>query len=1079
MNFDTLTGGGGLDRFQGTAQTLAGDTITDIQDGETITLLSGTLQAASLTGNILNYTVDGLAYWITVNGAASRISVADNVITFDNTAPFVASINRSNPSPTGSSLVNYTVTFSEGVSGVDASDFTLVTSGLSGAFISQVTGSGSTYTVTVSLGSGNGTAQIRLNSGGTGISDAAGNLIAGGFSAGQVYTVDQLAPETTILSGPPSLSNSSSGTFTFSSNESDVGYQVSFDGSSFVNASSPLSFSGLADGNHTIAIRAVDAAGNVDPSPATYSWTVDTTAPAAPPRPDLDASSDTGRADDDDVTSDTTPTFTGNAEAGATVTLYDGAVVIGSAVATGGTWSITSTPLTDGMHSITARVTDLAGNQSPASPALAVEIKTQATVTEVTGVSFSSDTGASATDLITRVAGQTISGGLSANLAAGERVEVSFDNGSTWTAATAATGDSSWSLNTTLAAGAHTLQVRVTDAINSNGPVGTWNYTLDTVAPSVTINSSASQLQAGETATITFTFTEDPGANFTWDGSAGDVVVTGGTLSAMSGSGLTRTATFTPAAGTNNGTASITVNAGAYADLAGNVGTAGAMPSLHFDTLAPGVPSAPDLAASSDSGNSNSDNLTNNTALTLNGTAESGATIRLYDTDGLTEIGSGVATGGAWSITTSPLAAGSHTLIARVTDAAGNRSPASAGLTVFIDVAAPTLVQTSPADDAVNVAPTANLVLTFSEAVHRGNGTIKLHDSTGAIIESFDAASSSRLAISGNVLTIDPTNPLSTGSGHYYLTASAGVLKDSAGNNFAGIGDGTTFNFSVFLDKPAGPIITPNAKGGVNITITDPSQLTAALGTGEVDHVLYGGSGTVALPGNIENVTFTGGNARARGNALDNTLTGSAGNNLLQGGSGNDRISGRDGDDHLSGGSGQDRLSGGAGRDRLYGGSNNDRVDGGTGNDILAGESGNDTVIGGEGNDRLTGGSGNDVIYGGLGADVIDDNYGRDAIVFNTRLGKGEVDTLTNFNVGPDTIWLENAIFKGVGSRGWLKADAFHIGAKAADKEDRIIYNAKKGMLYYDADGVGGQGQIAFAKLSKHLKMTEKDFLII
>lgn len=145
----------------------------------------------------------------------------------------------------------------------------------------------------------------------------------------------------------------------------------------------------------------------------------------------------------------------------------------------------------------------------------------------------------------------------------------------------------------------------------------------------------------------------------------------------------------------------------------------------------------------------------------------------------------------------------------------------------------------------------------------------------------------------------------------------------------------------------------------------------------------------------------------------------------------------------------------------------------------LAGGRDNDTVIGGEGNDALTGGSGNGVVYGGLGADVIDDNYGRDAIVFNTRLGKGDVDMLKNFNVGPDTIWLENAIFKGVGRHGWLKADAFHIGSKAADKEDRIIYDAKKGMLYYDADGLGGKAQIAFAKPSKHLKMTERDFLII
>ena len=143
------------------------------------------------------------------------------------------------------------------------------------------------------------------------------------------------------------------------------------------------------------------------------------------------------------------------------------------------------------------------------------------------------------------------------------------------------------------------------------------------------------------------------------------------------------------------------------------------------------------------------------------------------------------------------------------------------------------------------------------------------------------------------------------------------------------------------------------------------------------------------------------------------------------------------------------------------------------------GGSGNDTLIGGDGRDSIFGGFGDDVIYGGLGADVLEDNYGRDTFVFNTRLGKGEIDTIKNFNVGPDTIRLENAIFTKVGGRGWLDADAFHIGSRASDKDDRIIYDSKKGILYYDSDGSGSKAQIAFAKWSKNLKVTEKDFYII
>ncbi|MDK6078763.1 Ig-like domain-containing protein, partial [Massilia varians] len=107
----------------------------------------------------------------------------------------------------------------------------------------------------------------------------------------------------------------------------------------------------------------------------------------------------------------------------------------------------------------------------------------------------------------------------------------------------------------------------------------------DTTAPTLAISSNVTSLKIGETATITFTFSEDPGTSFNAD----DIVVTGGTLGALSGSGTVRTATCTPTAGTNGGEAGISVAAGSSADAAGTPGGAGSSPALVFDTKAPTV----------------------------------------------------------------------------------------------------------------------------------------------------------------------------------------------------------------------------------------------------------------------------------------------------------------------------------------------------------------------------------------------------------------------------------------------------------------------------------------------------------
>ncbi|WP_229412825.1 Ig-like domain-containing protein, partial [Massilia sp. Root335] len=335
--------------------------------------------------------------------------------------------------------------------------------------------------------------------------------------------------------------------------------------------------------------------------------------------------------------------------------LYEGTTLLGSTVATGGNWSITSATLGDGQHTVTTTVMDAAGNVSGASNGLTVTVDTTAPTTTVDSIAFSADSGYRNNDFITNVAAQTLSGILSAPLAGDEHVEVSMDHGANWT--TAQVSGTTWSAAATLMYGPQAIRVRVADAAGHAGPQAVAVYALDTTAPSVAITSDAGALKAGETATITFTFSETLGAGINWDGRQGDITVSGGTLSTLNyaGTGFDSiyTAVFTPAANTDAGTAGITIPAGSYVDKAGNTGGAGSTPTIHFDTLAPGASSTPHLAAASDTGISSSDGITNATTPVFTGTAEAGATVTLYDTDGTTVLGSTVATGGNWSITAS------------------------------------------------------------------------------------------------------------------------------------------------------------------------------------------------------------------------------------------------------------------------------------------------------------------------------------------------------------------------------------------------------------------------------------------
>lgn len=112
----------------------------------------------------------------------------------DTTPPTVVSITRLDPNPTYGPSVRFKVTFSEYVINVDVSDFSLaVTGSLSGAGVTGVNGSGWNYTVTAATGTGTGTLRLDVPAGAT-IADRTGNALTNlPYTAGEVYTVAEIA----------------------------------------------------------------------------------------------------------------------------------------------------------------------------------------------------------------------------------------------------------------------------------------------------------------------------------------------------------------------------------------------------------------------------------------------------------------------------------------------------------------------------------------------------------------------------------------------------------------------------------------------------------------------------------------------------------------------------------------------------------------------------------------------------------------------------------------------------------------------------------------------------------------------
>jgi subtilisin-like proprotein convertase family protein len=213
--------------------------------------------------------------------------------------------------------------------------------------------------------------------------------IAGGWSL-DIQTngpADFDAPQTAIDSGPTGTIDTSSATFTFSASE-QAGFDCKLDGGAYSPCGSPAIYTALADGPHTFAVRATDPAGNVDASPATRSFTVDTSASTTGPT--------TGPGPGPSTDPTTGPVATGADTAGPVVAIGKATVKRAKRAATvtftatdettpaaqlrstcsldGGAAAPCSSPVTfkrlkAGRHTLVVQATDAAGNRSEAATA--------------------------------------------------------------------------------------------------------------------------------------------------------------------------------------------------------------------------------------------------------------------------------------------------------------------------------------------------------------------------------------------------------------------------------------------------------------------------------------------------------------------------------------------------------------------------------------------------------------------------------------------------------------------------------------------------------------------------------------
>ncbi len=452
--------------------------------------------AAQLAAGIgVSVAADSSTSFRATSTSATKTSACSQPLTYveDSTAPVVAidSLSGNLLGVGGSTELQWHAgengSFALRLGGSDCSTGTVIDSG---TYADQPLGHSSTVTAAQLA---EGTNVLRLC-----LADGAANS----GQANVTVSKDTAAPETQIDLEPTDPSDSASAEFAFSGDDGAgsgiAGFECRLDGAAFAACASPQTYGSLVDGAHVFEVRAIDAAGNADPTPTSFTWTVDSTAPVV--SVELAGSDLVGVGGSAEIR------WHAN-ENGAFALRVGGSDCLTGTAVDSGTYTdqpaihssnVTAAQLEEGENTLRLCLTD--GAASTGAAAISVSKDTIAPETVIT---------AHPTELS---GAATVTFGFEGDPGSGSAIasiECRLDstNPADWLSC-----DSDDELGP-LANGPHRFEVRATDAAGNTDPTPvSYSWTVDTTAPQTQIDSGPSGTVGVDSAS--FEFSAEPDAAF-------------------------------------------------------------------------------------------------------------------------------------------------------------------------------------------------------------------------------------------------------------------------------------------------------------------------------------------------------------------------------------------------------------------------------------------------------------------------------------------------------------------------------------------------------------------------------------
>ena len=563
------------------------------------------------------------------------------------------------------------------------------------------------------------------------------------------WSVDTTPPTVIIGSKPTSLNNLASGSFSFSATDMTgtiSSYSCSLNGASSSSCTSPFSFSGLVGGTHNFSVTAKDNAGNVS-APASYSWTIDTSAPVV-----------SISANPSSVTNATFANFSFSAvdSGGGTVSSYNCKLDTGAYASCTSPRSLTG--LTQGPHSFSVTAVDSVGNVSNPSTYSWTVDTTIPTVTILSNpTSATSSNSASFT-----FSGADTGGGAVAEYSC------KLDAGAFSTCSSPVSYSS-------LSEGSHTFSLRVSDTAGNISAVSTYTWTVDGTPPTVIIGTKPTSINNLTSGSISFSATDALGSVSSYqcslDGATASACTSPLALSSLAAGGHS----FSVTAVDNSGNASTAATHNWIVDLSAPVVTITANPLTVTNAT-----SASFTFSASDTG---------------------GGAVASYSCT----LDSGPASSCSSPKAFTSQTQGSHTFLVTATDTAGNVSTA-ASYTWTVDTTAPTVSFTTPAANGAVVQSSQLSSFTIGGACSENGRAVTISGSVNASVNcasntwstsvNFTALADGTLSLSAAHVDA-ATNPATTVTKTFIKDTVAPVLAINTPASLQGNGSYGTASWSL------------------------------------------------------------------------------------------------------------------------------------------------------------------------------------------------------------------------------------------------------------------------------------------